>query len=87
MCYHWDNFYSTCICIKTDTFSARAWQGHDCVLMGLKTLLLANFQRVERLKQARHQINYMRLKWITGAFNTGFERVKIRRVRLIMGYR
>lgn len=42
-----------CICIKTDTFSARAWRGHDCVLIGLKTLLLANFQRVERLKQEK----------------------------------
>ncbi|PVF83543.1 hypothetical protein CSC14_2983 [Proteus mirabilis] len=41
---------------------------------GLKTLFLANFQRVERLKQekvTRYQINYVRLKWIVGAFNTG----------------
>lgn len=54
--------------IKTDTFSARAWRGHDCVLLGLKTLLFANFQHAERLK-LRYQINYVRLKWIVGAFN------------------
>lgn len=40
-------------CIKNNAFSVRAWRGHDCVLMGLKTLFLANFQRVERLKQEK----------------------------------
>ncbi len=40
-------------CIKTDIFSVRAWRGHDCVLRGLKTLFLANFRRVERLKQEK----------------------------------
>ncbi len=45
--------WHSCRCIKRGRFSTRAWRGHDCVLRGLKTLFLANFQRVERLKQEK----------------------------------